>query len=71
MRSSLDTLHILIFSDPDTKYSPFEENTTLSTQEECPVKVLISSPLNALHILIVLSPEAKNSPFGENATHLT
>ena len=69
MRSSLYTLHILIFSDPDTKYSPFEENTTLSTQEECPVKVLIS-PLDTLHTLIVLSPEAKNSPLGENVTHL-
>ena len=72
IRSPLDTLHtpIVLSADPDAKYSPFGENTTLKTQLECPVRVLISSPLDTLHTLIVLSldPDTKYSPFGENAT---
>ena len=72
MRSPLDTLHnpIVLSSDPDAKYSPFGENTTLETQPEWPVRVLIRSPLDTLHTPIVLSldPDAKYSPFGENTT---
>ena len=72
IRSPLDTLHTPIVSseDPDTKYSPFGENTTLKTPSECPVRVLIRSPLDTLHTPIVLSqdPDAKYSPFGENTT---
>ena len=68
--SPLHTLHtpIVLSQDPDAKYSPFGENTTMLTPLECPVKVLISSPLETLHTPIVLSldPEAKYSPFGEN-----
>ena len=75
MRSPLDTLHtpIVLSLDPDAKYSPLGENTTLQTSEECPVKVLIRSPLETLHTPIVLSsdPDAKYSPFGENTTLLT
>ena len=71
IRSPLDTLHtpIVLSADPDAKYSPFGENTTLVTQSECPVRVLIRSPLDTLHTPIVLSdPDAKYSPFGENTT---
>ena len=72
IRSPLDTLHtpIVQSQDPDAKYSPFGENTTLVTQLECPVRVLIRSPLDTLNTPIVLSldPDAKYSPFGENAT---
>ena len=75
IRSSLDTLHtpIVLSVDPDAKYSPFDENTTLLTSEECPVSVLIRSPLDTFHTPIVLSqdPDAKYSPFGENTTLLT
>ena len=73
IRSPLDTLHTPIVSDPDTKYSPFGENTTLKTQLECPVRVFIRSPLDTLHTPIVLSidPDTKYSPFGENATLTT
>ena len=72
MRSPLDTNHspIVLSIDPDTKYSPFGENTTLLTGREWPVKVIIRSPFETLHNPIVLSsdPEAKYSPFGENTT---
>ena len=72
IRSPLDTLHtpIVLSIDPDAKYSPFGENTTLKTQPECPVRVLIRSPLDTLHTPIVLSidPDAKYSPSGENTT---
>ena len=72
IRSPLDILHTPIVQslDPDAKYSPFGENTTLLTDCECPVRVLMRSPLNTLHTPIVLSqdPEAKYSPFGENTT---
>ena len=58
----------MLSQDPDAKYSPFGENTTLQTVSECPVRVLIRSPLDTLHTPIVLSanPDAKYSPFGEN-----
>ena len=57
MRSPLDTLHTLIVLslDPDAKYSPSGENTTLNIVEEWPLRVLIRSPLDILHTLIVLS----------------
>ena len=75
IRSPLDTLHtpIVLSPDPDAKYSPFGENTTLKTQLECPVRVLIRSPLDTFHTPIVLSidPDAKYSPSGENTTLLT
>ena len=74
MHSPLDTLHtpIVLSLDPDAKYSPFGENTTLQTPSEC-ARVFIRSPLDTLHTLIVLSrdPDAKYSPFGENTTLLT
>ena len=69
--SPLDTLHtpIVLSADPDAKYSPFGENTTLKTPSECPVRVLIRSPLDTLHTPIVFpDPDAKYSPFGENTT---
>ena len=70
MRSPFDTFHIQIVlsQDSDAKYSPFGENTTLKTQWEWPVRVLIRFPLDILHTPIVLSldPDAKYSPFGEN-----
>ena len=63
MLSPLDILHtpIVLSEDPDAKYSPFGENTTLFMKEEWPVRVFISSPLGTLHIPIVLSsdPDAK------------
>ena len=71
---SLDTLHTPIsLKDPDAKYSPFGENTTLKTQGEWPVRVFIRFPLDILHTPIVQSkdPDAKHSPFGENATLAT
>ena len=72
IRSPLDTLHtpIVLSLDPDAKYSPFGENTTLKMKSECAVRVLIRSPLDTLHTPIVLSldPDAKYSPFGENTT---
>ena len=75
MRSPLDTLHtpIVLSQDPDARYSPSEENATLHTEEEWPVRVLIRSPLDTLHTPIVMSqdPEAKYYPFGENTTLLT
>ena len=57
MRSPLDTLHTprVLSSDPEAKYSPFGENTTLKTQSECPMRVLMSSPFDTLHTPIVLS----------------
>ena len=71
IRSPLDTLHtpIVLSSNPDAKYSPFGENTTLQTEDECPVRVFIRSPLDTLHTTISnIDPDAKYSPFGENAT---
>ena len=57
MRSPLYTLHnpIVLSIDPETKYYPSPENTTLNTAPECPVSVLIRSPLDTLHKPIVLS----------------
>ena len=51
IRSPLDTLHtpIVLSEDPEAKYSPSAENTTLLTKSECPVRVFISSPLDTLH----------------------
>ena len=74
MRYPLDTLHtpIDLSDNPDAKYSPFGENTTLFTQLVCPVKILICYPLNTFHIPIFLyDPDVKNSPFGENLTLFT
>ena len=63
MRSPFDTLHtpIVLSADPDAKYSPLGENTTLLTGDEWPVRVFMSSPLDTLHIPIVQTqdPEAK------------
>ena len=69
IRSPPDTLHTLIVlsSDPEAKYSPFGENTTLLTEDEWPV---MRSPLDTLHTPIVLDPDAKYSPFGKNTTLL-
>ena len=67
IHSPLDTLHtpIVLSLDPDTKYSPFGENTTLVTNYERPVRVFIRSPLDTLHTPISLKdPDAKYSPFG-------
>ena len=72
MRFPLDTLHtpIVISEDPEAKYFPFGENTTLKTKEEWPSRVMMRYPLDTLHTPIVLSqdPETKYSPFGENTT---
>ena len=70
IRSPFDTLHTPIsLKNPDAKYSPFGENTTLLTYNECPMRVLIRSPLYTLHTPIsVKDPDAKYSPFGENTT---
>ena len=71
MHSPLDTLHnlIVLSADPEAKHSPFGENSTLKTQDECPVRVFILSPLDTLHTPIVqsLDPDPKYSPFGGNA----
>ena len=72
MSYQLDTLHIpiVLSQDPDAKYSPFDENATLFTEEECPMNVLISYPLDTFHTFIVLSsdPDAKYSPSCESTT---
>ena len=72
IRYPLDTLHtpIVLSLDPDAKYSPFGENTTVLIKSEWPMRVLIRYPLDTLHTPIVLSldPDAKYSPFGENTT---
>ena len=72
--SQLDTLHttIILFKNPDAKYSPFGENSILLTKLEV-LRLLILSPLDTLHIPIVLSqdPDAKYSPSGENTTLMT
>ena len=72
IRYPLDTLHtpIVLSVDPDAKYSPSAENTTLQTQEECSLRVFIRSPLDTLHTPIVLSsdPDPKYSPSAENTT---
>ena len=72
MSFPLYTLHtpIVLSQDPEAKYSPSGENTTLQTQLECPLRVLMSYPLYTLHTPIVLSedPEAKYSPSAENTT---
>ena len=69
--SQLDIFHtpIVQSQDPEAKYSPSGENTTLLTTSSWPVRVLMCSLLDTLHTLIYIKdPEAKNSPFGENAT---
>ena len=75
MFSPLYTLQnlIVLSLDPDAKYYPSPEKTTLKTSEECPLSVLIRYPLNTLHNPIVssLDPETKYFPFPENATLLT
>ena len=72
MCSPLDTFHnpIVKSIDPDAKYSPSPENTTLYTPPECPMKLFIYSPLDTFHNTIVpySDPDAKYSPFFENAT---
>ena len=71
MCSPLNTLHtpIVLSQDPDAKYSPLGEKTTLSTDQKCPVRVFSSSLLITLHILIVRSidPDAKFYPLGEKS----
>ena len=71
MSYPLYTLHtpIVLSLDPEAKYSPSGENTTLKTQSECPLRVLMSYPLYTLHTPIsIKDPEAKYSPSGENTT---
>ena len=72
IRSPLDTLHtpIVLSTDPDAKYPPLGENTTLKIISLWPVRVLIRSPLDTLCIQIYPSvdPYTKYSPFGENNT---
>ena len=55
MRFPVYTLHtpILQFIDPDAKYSPLGENTTLVIGREAAKSVLMSSPVDTLHIPIV------------------
>ena len=56
MRSPLYTLHTPIVQslDPDAKYSPSDENTTLKTYRKCPVRILSYSLLDTFHNLISL-----------------
>ena len=72
MSYPLYTLHtpIVLSFDPEAKYSPSGEYTTLKTLQECLLRILMSYPLYTLHTPIVLSqdPEAKYSPSGENTT---
>ena len=72
MRSPLDKFHkpIVLSPDPEAKYYPSHENTTVLTISECPIKVLMRCQFDIFHTLIVLSqdPEAKYSPSGENTT---
>ena len=79
IRFPLDTLHtsIVFHLDPDAKYSPFGENTTLVIDDKQPARilirfllVLIRFPLDTLQTFIVLSIhiDIKYSPFGENTT---
>ena len=71
MRSLVNTFHnpIVLSPDPDTKYTPFGENTKLVIKLVWPEKVLIHYSVYTLHIPIVLSinPDVKYNPFGENA----
>ena len=55
IRSPLDTLHtpIVLSQDPDAKYSPFGENTTLQTGDEWPVS-LNREHIDQLSILDIL-----------------
>ena len=64
---------IVLSQDPDAKYSPFGENTTLQIGSEWPIRVLMFSPLDTFHTLIVMSkdPDAKYSPLEENTTPFT
>ena len=57
MCSPFGTLHKTIVKsmDPDAKYSPFGENSTVFTKEESVVRVLRCYPLDTFHKIIVLS----------------
>ena len=57
IRSPLDTLHtpIVLSRDPDAKYSPFGENTTLVTTNEWPVS-LNREHIDQLSILDIYNP---------------
>ena len=72
MRFWLDILHtsIVLLIDPNAKYYPFGENTTLKTDDEWPMRFLIRFPLDTLHtsIFLLTDPDAKYSPSGENTT---
>ena len=59
MRYPFYILHIPIVQSPDSEAnnSLFGENTTLETQFEWLVKVLMSYPLDTLYIFIVLSED--------------
>ena len=70
IRPLVNTLQIPIVEsrDPEAKYNPFGENTTLVIMFLWPYRVLIHYCVDTLHTRIVLSvdPEAIYSPFGEN-----
>ena len=56
IRYPLNTLHTPIsLKDPDAKYSPLGENTTLYTSLEWPLSVLIRFPLDTLQMYIFSS----------------
>ena len=61
---------MVLSADPDAKYYPFGEITTLSIPKGCSVRVLMRSSLITLHTPIVLSsdPDTKYSPLGEKTT---
>ena len=65
MRTPLDNLHtpIVESSDPDAKYCPSGENTTLQTDEVCPLKTLIHSPFDTLLTPIVLSADPSGATY--------
>ena len=70
MRSPLYILHmpIVLFMNPDAKYSPFGENTMLDNPVFLLLKILIHSPVDSFHRRIIpsLDLDAKYSPLGEN-----
>ena len=74
MHYPVDTLQMYILQlDPEAKYSPSGENTTLLTVDEKPMSVLMRFPLDTLHTPTVESkdPDPKCSPSGENTTLVT
>ena len=75
MHFPLDTFHnlIVLSQDPDAKYFPSREKTTLVTELEWPVRIFMGFPLGTSHNSIVQSvdPDAKYFSSLENTTLVT